>query len=67
MLSKVIILCMLAIIVYNLARGMVFLVRDRGQSERTVKALSWRVGLSLGLFIALFAAFRLGLIAPHSL
>ena len=42
--------------------GAVFLVTDRGQSKRTVKALAMRVGLSLGLFLLLMAGYYFGLI-----
>ena len=39
----------------SLASGLVFLIRDKGQSNRMLTALSWRIGLSIVLFvIALF-------------
>ncbi len=54
-------------IAYHLGRGLVFLVRDHGQSDRVAKALSWRIGLSLGLFLLLIVGFAKGWIVPHGL
>ena len=50
MLIKVLIIATLAAIVISLASGMVFLVKDRGQSQRTAKALTVRITLSVALF-----------------
>jgi Protein of unknown function (DUF2909) len=33
-------------------------------TEKTVKALTWRIGLSLGLFLLLMLAFSTGIIGP---
>lgn len=65
MMTKIFILLVMAIILIALASGLVFLVKDGGKSKRTVKALSWRIGISLGLFVFLLIAFSLGLIEPH--
>jgi hypothetical protein len=47
---------MLAIIV-SLSCGLYFLVQDRGHTERTVVALSVRVGLAVLLLVALALGF----------
>lgn len=57
------ILCILS----SLGIGLYYLVKDQGKSKRTVRALSVRIILSFILFIALFVAFAMGWIAPHSL
>jgi hypothetical protein len=31
-----------------------------------VKALSWRIGLSVALFVSLFMSYYFGWIAPHT-
>lgn len=62
---KLVILLILAVILGSLGSGMVFLIRDKGGSQRTVKALTVRIALSLGLFVLLFIAAALGLITPH--
>jgi hypothetical protein len=55
------------IIAGSLASGLFFLVRDAGNSKRTVKALTIRITISLTLFIFLLVAFKFGLIKPHGL
>lgn len=67
MFTKVIILIAMFVILGALITSLIFLLRDTGQKNRTVKALSLRIGISLSLFIFLFVAFRLGWIAPHNL
>lgn len=67
MLTKSIVFICMLIILISLGSGLVFLVRDGGKTKRTVKALTWRIGLSLILFLFLFIAFSLGWIHPHSI
>ncbi|MDP3560314.1 MAG: twin transmembrane helix small protein [Legionellaceae bacterium] len=54
-------------ILFALSSGLIALVRDDGSSNRTVRALSWRIGLSLTLFILLLLAAVFGWIHPHAL
>lgn len=58
---------MLILIVGSLGSAAVFMLRDRSGSNRMVKALAWRVGLSLGLFLFLMAGYYFGLFKPHQL
>ncbi|HIN82215.1 MAG TPA: DUF2909 domain-containing protein, partial [Chromatiales bacterium] len=37
----------------------------RNTSARTLKALTWRIGLSVALFILLMVGYATGLIQPH--
>jgi hypothetical protein len=67
MLFKIIIVLFLAIILYCLGSGLFFLVRDKSDSDRVVKALTWRIGLSILLFGLLFLAFAMGWIRPHAI
>lgn len=67
MFVKVIIVIFLGIILYSLGSGLFYLVRDKSESTRVVKALTWRIGLSLLLFFLLFVAFALGWISPHAI
>jgi hypothetical protein len=57
---------MLLAIVGSLFSGLFFLYRDRGSGERTVRALTLRIGLSAMLFILLLVGFRIGLIPGYS-
>ena len=63
---KILILLVLVVIVGALGSGLYFMMTDKGQTDRVVKALSWRVGLSLSLFLLLFILFATGVIEPHS-
>lgn len=54
-------------ILLSLASGLYYLVKDKGTTKRTVKALSFRISLSLGLFLLLMALIGLGVIRPHGL
>lgn len=67
MFTKTIVFFTMLVILISLASGLVFLVRDDGKSKRAVKALSWRIGISLALFIFLFLAFSLDWIRPHAI
>jgi hypothetical protein len=66
MLMKILIVLFLLTIVYSLASSFFFLVFDKGIGERTVRRLTWRIGLSLVLFVLLWAAYQLGWIEPSS-
>ena len=52
------------LIIGSLASALVFLMRDKGRSNRTVQALAFRVGLSIVLFVLILVANRLGWIQP---
>ncbi|WP_133136868.1 twin transmembrane helix small protein [Legionella rowbothamii] len=67
MITKIIIIFTMIIIAGSLASGLVFLLRDSGNTKRTVKALTIRIAISLSLFIFLMIAFKLGLIKPHGI
>ena len=56
------VILVLLLILGSLGSALYFVMRDRGGSDRAVKALTWRVGLSVGLFIVLMAGSYLGLI-----
>ncbi|MCC2656643.1 MAG: twin transrane helix small protein [Panacagrimonas sp.] len=65
MLVKLLIVALLVAIVGALVFGGVFLVKDPSTSRRTVKALSWRVGLQVALILLLVLAFFMGWLKPH--
>ncbi|HYA46638.1 MAG TPA: twin transmembrane helix small protein, partial [Burkholderiales bacterium] len=52
---KFVVILFFAAILVSLGSALFFLVTDRGRSNRTVKALAFRVGLSLTLFLLLMA------------
>ena len=61
---RILVTLLLVLILFSLLSGLVYLIRDRGHGERTVKALTWRIGLSLALFLVLMAGYYLGLFQP---
>lgn len=65
MLGKIFIIGVFLAILYTLVSSFYFLITDRGDGDRTVKRLSWRIGLSLGLVLLLWAGFQLGVIEPQ--
>jgi len=67
MLSKVLIIIFLAAIIYNLGVGLYFMMTDKGQSDRTVKALTRRIGLSVILIILVIIGIWTGIIRPHGI
>ena len=65
MLVKLLVVILLLAIVISLFSGLFFLVKDRGKTNRTVKTLSLRIGLSVLTFVLLMVATATGLISPH--
>jgi hypothetical protein len=65
LIVRYVVLAFVFVILAALFSGLFFLVRDQGRSTRTVKALTWRIGLSLALFLLLLAGYYFGLIQPH--
>jgi hypothetical protein len=65
MATKIIIVLFLFIIIGSLFSGLFYLVRDKGTSERTVRALTVRISLSVLLFVLLMIGYATGLLQPH--
>jgi hypothetical protein len=57
---RYLVIAVLIAIVASLGSALFFVFHDRGGSKRAVKALALRVGLSLGLFLFLMAAYYFG-------
>ncbi len=62
---KVVIVAALLAIVISLGLALWRLVSDRGDSERAVKALTFRIGLSIVLFVLLVLGMLTGVVVPH--
>ena len=60
MLAKVVVVIFLLVIIYTLGSSFFFMVKDKGERDRTVKRLTWRIGLSLFLLLLLYIMFQLG-------
>lgn len=57
---KFIVLLFVAFILVSLFSALYFVLKDKGRSDRAVKALTVRVSLSIVLFALLMLAFHFG-------
>lgn len=64
---KILVILILVVILSSLASGLYYLMKDKGQSDRTVKALTVRIGLSVALFVLLMASYYFGLVPRQGL
>ncbi|KFN51897.1 MAG: twin transmembrane helix small protein [Arenimonas sp.] len=64
-LKTLVIVAFLCLIVWNLGAGLYYMMVDKGRTNRTVKSLSWRIGLSVGLILLVVAGIATGVIQPH--
>lgn len=62
MLLKIIIVVMLLLIIGSLFSALFYLLKGKSQDTHTIKALTWRVALSLVLFLLLMLGFYTGII-----
>ena len=67
MLVKIVVVLLLLVIIASLGSSLFFMMRDRGKTDRTVRALTWRIGLSLVAFVLLMVGAATGLITPHGI
>jgi len=61
---KIIIAIAFILIFASLGSALFFMMRDKSKTNRTVKALTYRVGFSIALFILILVANYFGLIHP---
>ena len=62
LLVKIIVLVLLVFVIISLFSGLYFLVKDKGQSNRTVNALTMRIGLSVVAIIVVLIAGVTGIL-----
>lgn len=67
MLSKIVIVVFLVAIVWNLGAGLYYMMTDKGGSNRTVNALTRRIGLSVLLIVLIVIGIATGVIQPHGI
>jgi hypothetical protein len=66
-LTTLFIVAFLILIVYNLGAGLFYMMSDKGQTDRTLNALKWRIGLSVLLILLVIVGILTGIIQPHGL
>lgn len=64
---KIIVLLFIVFILASLGSALYYLLKDQGKSDRVVKALTVRIGLSMALFLALMVAYYVGWIPETGL
>ncbi len=66
-LFQILVVCVLVGIVASLGSALFHLSSGKSDSRKMVRALTIRVGLSVGLFMLLMGAWAMGIIAPHGI
>lgn len=64
---KAIIILFMIFIFGSLTSGLFYVIRDRGTTDRAVKALTVRISLSVALFLLLLLGFATGVLQPTGL
>ncbi len=62
---RIIVILFIIVILGSLGSALYYLVKDQGTTERTAKALTIRVALSITLFLLLMLGFHFGLITTR--
>lgn len=66
-MTTLLVVAFMGAILYNLGAGLYYLLVDKGASNRTVNALTRRIGLSVGLIALVIAGIASGVIKPHGI
>lgn len=66
MIFKIVILSLLFVVLISLGSALVAMARG-DKSDKMLKALTWRIGLSVCIFILLLIGQAMGFITPHGL
>ncbi|GAB3099990.1 twin transmembrane helix small protein [Lysobacter terrae] len=66
-MKTLIIIAVLILILWNLGAGLYYMMVDKGESKRTVNALTRRVALSIALIIGVVIAAKMGWIEFHGI
>ena len=64
---RFVVIAFLVIILMSLGSALFYLIRDKGKSDRTVRALTVRVVLSVTLFLLLMLGHYFGIIPKSGL
>lgn len=66
-LKTLLIVAFLILIVWNLGAGLYYLMVDKGQTKRTVNALTRRIAISVALILLIAVGIYTGVIKPHGI
>lgn len=62
---RIVVILFIIVILGSLGSALYYMIRDRGTTERTAKALTIRIVLSIVLFLLLMLGFQTGLITTR--
>lgn len=62
---RIVVILFIIVILGSLGSALYYMLKDRGTTERTVKALTVRIALSVILFLMLVVGFHTGLITTR--
>lgn len=63
--KTLLIIAVLILILWNLGAGLYYMMVDKGESKRTVNALTRRIALSVALILGVIIAAKMGWIEFH--
>jgi|APCry1669188970_1035186.scaffolds.fasta_scaffold112010_2 hypothetical protein len=64
---KTVVILLLLAILFSLGNAIFHLTGGKGDPGKTVRALTWRIGLSIALLLVLLLAAHQGWITPHGI
>ncbi|EKF75719.1 hypothetical protein A11A3_02582 [Alcanivorax hongdengensis A-11-3] len=62
---KAIVVILLLAAVFSLGRALMSLARGESREGKTMRALAWRVGFSVAVFLFILLSMYMGWIKPH--
>ncbi|KAA2283983.1 twin transmembrane helix small protein [Arenimonas fontis] len=66
-LKTLVVIAFLILILWNLGAGLYYMIVDKGRTKRTVRSLTWRIGLSVALILLVILGIATGLVQPHGI
>jgi succinate dehydrogenase/fumarate reductase cytochrome b subunit len=66
-MQKLLVIAFLIVILWNLGAGLYYMMVDKGTTNRTVRSLSWRIGISVVLFLLVMVGIYTGFFKPHGI
>jgi hypothetical protein len=64
---KIVVVILLLTVIYSLGSALFHFAKNGGNSDKMLKSLTWRIGISVGIFILLLLGQAMGWITPHGL
>ena len=64
---KIIMVAVLLFIIYSLGVAFVAFIKKDADSDKMLKALTFRIGLSIALIVTMMIGAQFGLISPHGI